>query len=263
MTAHSRVSGVGLVRTQYLQFSRQPPLVLGLLGASMLLVLVATLASVALVQGVKTGSMNISEQEIREIPGYGLGFAHLLVGATVTTLVTAEWSSGAIIGSVATTQRRGGLVWSKSVVAATATLAIISLGVGISVLAANLVLSSENLSIDLSNSVQQRHVGGIVASSMLTSLMAVGLAFLIRRTATSIVAFIAIVMVAPIALGVIPWTPLTRITSWLPLNSSGYMILTGTPPDTGLSVQQGYLAMSLWALAALAAGWWRMTRTDI
>lgn len=259
----SSSSTSGLMKSQVIQITRQPGQLLGLAGAAGLLVLIAALASMAFVQGTRNGSMEVTPREIREIPGFGFAFAQLLLGSTIITLVTTEWTSGSILGTVATTQRRSALVVAKAVVGAGAALAALLVGAICSLVLASTVLSTGGLEMALTSSSQWKHVVGLTAAGVLSTVLAVGVAFAMRRTAAAIVTYIALVMVAPIALGMVPWTPLMKVASLLPLNASGYMMSTGAPPDTGLSVAGGYVAMSAWAAAGLAIGWWRMVRTDV
>lgn len=259
----SSISTSGLLKSQAIQVARQPGQLFGLAGAALLLVLITALASEAFVQGTRSGSMEVSAREIREIPGFGFAFAQLLLGSTIITLVTTEWTSGSILGTVATTRRRSALVAAKAIVGAGSALAALVVGTVCSLFLANAVLSTGGLDMDLSSGAQVQHVVGLATAGVLSTVLAVGIAFAVRRTAAAIVTYIALVMVAPIAIGMVPWTPLMKVASLLPLNAAGYMMSTGPPPDTGLSVGEGYVAMCVWAAAGLAVGWWRMARTDI
>lgn len=261
--AGRKVSGWGLVRAQFLQVTRQPGQLLGLAGAAALLVLIAILAAVAFAQGLDSGTLPVSDSDIRQIPGFGFVFAQLLLGSTLITLVTTEWTSGSILGTAATTQHRTGILAAKSLVSVTASLAALLLGGLASVAAANAILSPSGRGLDLTSRLELQHLLGLVAAGWLSTLLAVGMAFLLRRTAVAIVVYIALVIVAPIALGLIPWDPMMRAAAYLPLNAAGYMMATAPPAESGLSVVEAYLVMIAWAMVGSISGWWRMTHTDI
>lgn len=256
------VSARGLVHMQAIQLTRQKGILSGLAGAAAILACLALVAAVGMARSITTGSMKITAQQIRETPSLGFAFAQLLLGFSCVVLVTTEWSSGSIMTSIATTQRKSGIVISKALVATVAAILSMVLGGAVAVLVASLVLSGVGRNLDLGEPLLQRELIGIVAAGALNSLMAIGLAFLIRHTAQALVTYIAITMVVPIALGMIPLDAIHEIASYLPLNASGYMMTTGNVPDSGLTTGEAYVTMSLWALACMTAGWWRMTRTD-
>lgn len=251
-----------MVRMQAMQLTRQRGVFFGIIGAAVLLAFIAVFAAGAMARSISTGSMEITTQDVREIPGLGFPFAQLLLGSACITLVTTEWSSGSIMTSIATTQRRSWIVISKALVAAVAAILAMVVGDVVAVFGANLALSGAGQHLDPSEWLLERELIGILAAGALNSLMAVGLAFLIRRTAQALVAYIGITIVTPIALGMIPLDVMREISSYLPLTASGYMMTTGTVLDSGLSVAEAYLTMGLWALVCMAVGWLRMTRTD-
>ncbi len=256
------VSARGMVHMQAIQLTRQKGALSGMVGAAALLAFIALVAAGGMARSIANESAKITAQQIREAPSLGFTFAQLLLGFSCVVLVTTEWSSGSIMTSIATTQRKSGIVISKALVAAIAAVLSMVLGGAVAVLIANLVLSSVGRSLDLGDPLIQRELIGIVAAGALNSLMAIGLAFLIRRTAPALVTYIAITMVAPIALGMIPLDTMREIASYLPLNASGYMMTTGGVSDSGLTPVEAYVTMGLWAFVCMVAGWWRMTRTN-
>lgn len=262
MTSVTSISPFGMLRAQTIQLLRQVGPLIGLIGAALLLIAISVVASFGMANSITSGSLEVTDQQIREIPSLGFAFTQLFLGSSFILLVTTEWSSGSIITSVATTQRKSGIVCSKALVSAMFAALSMAAGGVLACLASNIALSSADRSIDLGDPLVQRELIGLVAAGVLSSLLALGLAFLVRQTALTLVIYIALTIVAPIAFGMFPTTFMQTVSSYLPLNVSGYMMTTGEVPDTGLTLPAAYFTMAAWAVVSVLLGWWRMARTD-
>lgn len=250
-----------MLRAQTIQLTRQAGPLFGLVGAVVLLIAISAVAALGMANSVSSGSLEITDRQIREIPSLGFAFAQLFLGSAFILLVTTEWSSGSIITSVATTQRKSGILWSKALVSIIFAAVSMAAGAVLACVASNVALSSADRSIDLGDWLVQRELIGLVVAGVFSSLLALGLAFLVRQTALTLVIYIAVTIVAPIAFGMFPTTFMQTVSSYLPLNVSGYMMVTGEVPDTGLTLPEAYFTLAAWAVVSLLLGWWRMART--
>ncbi len=262
MRSLKSVSIRGMLQSQFIQMTRQRGILFGMVGATLLLMAIGALAAQGIASSVVSGTFEISPQQIREIPSFGFVFAQLLLGSASILLVTTEWSSGAIITSIATTQRKSGILLSKATVAIAFSALSVLIGGLLTLIVSNVLLQSAARSIDIQDGLVRRELIGLVSAGVFTSIIAVGLAFLIRKTAMALIAYIALTIVTPIAFGMFPTDFMQRVSAHLPLNASGYMMTTGDVPELGLPVTYAYITMAAWALVSLAAGWWRMVRTD-
>lgn len=92
------------------------------------------------------------------------------------------------------------------------------------------------------------------------ALLAVGLGLLLRSTAGSVVAALALMLVLPLLLGNFPFAWAQRITDVLP-GTSAIQLVAGEGP-AGHSTGDARLILAAWAVGALAFGAARLLRTD-
>lgn len=259
MTAARGISAIGLMRSQTIQLTRQVGPLLTLLSGGVLLVLFALLVAATVNAEAPPEDPSAADAVVRQIPVAGFAFSQLFIGAAATVLVTTEWASGAVITTIATTQRRFGLVWSKAVVAAIASGLVVAVSALIGVLCANPLLTRVH-SIDLGEWAVQRELLGTMAAGAAAAMIAVGLALLLRRTALALVAFIGLDLIAPIVFALVPGDVVKDVSRFLPMNVFSAMMRTGEAMDGAMSIPAAYLVAAIFAVVALAAGWWRTSR---
>lgn len=259
---NSNISPIGITRSHVLQITRQRGQVAGLVIAGLLLVAVAVAASIGLSQQVDNPEAGISAADFASIPAYGFTFAQLILGATLITLVTSEWDSGAIIGSVATTQRRSLIVVSKVIVGTLFAMLVMTVAVAASTLSTNPLIPAEYRRT-MDSSEDWTFLISIILAVALNTIMAIGIAFMFRRTALSIVVFVSIVVVAPLVLSIVPIDAIQTVNAAFPVNASNSIMSQSPPPEPYLEKSEGYIAMMCWALGSVFLGWLRMVKTDI
>lgn len=260
MTAARGISAIGLMRSQTIQLTRQVGPLLTLLSGGVLLVLFALLVAATLQAAAPPEDPSAADAVVRQIPVAGFAFSQLFIGAAATVLVTTEWASGAVITTIATTQRRFGLVWSKAVVAAIASGFVVAISALIGVLCANPLLAGTGHTIDLGEWAVQRELLGTIAAGAAAAMIAVGLALLLRRTALALVVFIGLDLIAPIVFALVPGDVVKDVSRFLPMNVFSAMMRTGEAMDGAMSIPAAYLVAAIFAVVALAAGWWRTSR---
>ncbi len=259
--AAPRVTNAGLLRAQWIQLARQVGPLLGIVLAGGLLIGTGGIATMAFHNALSNGTMEVGTSDLREIPGYGFAFAQLLFGVSAIVFVTVEWSSGAILATLAGTQRRIGLLWTKALTATVTVAAVLTVSCAVILLVAGSVLPAVDPQYSATDPLTLHHVINLVIAGALTSLLAVGLAFWLRKTVVAIVTYVTIMLVAPIALSLIPSDTVSALSDWLPMNAIGYLMVTGEVPGSP-SYPAVLVCLILWAASALGLGAWRVAASD-
>ena len=260
--AAPRVTGAGMLRAQWIQLTRQIGPLLGIVLSGGLLIGTGGIAIMAFHNALSNGTMEVGTSDLREIPGYGFAFAQLLFGVSAIVFVTVEWSSGAILATLAGTQRRIGLLWTKALIAAVTVALVLAVSCAVILLVAGSVLPAVDPLYSATDPLTIHHVVNLVIAGALSTLLAVGLAFWLRKTVVAIVTYVAIMLVAPIALSLIPSDTIASLSDWLPMNSISYLMVTGEVPGSP-SYTAVLVCLILWAAGALGLGAWRVAASDV
>jgi hypothetical protein len=257
----SRQSFAGVLRSEWIKFAGMRATWL-LLGASGLLTVgVGLAAAFALATQARQGA-EVSTDTFREIPAMGLNFAHLFIGSLAVLFVTVEWSSGSIRTTVGALDRRGSLLLAKAVVVVVgAALTSLFSAVLVHALSQPIIRPVDG-AFGFLDSASLYHLGSTAADTALVALIALGLGTLLRSSAGGIVTVVALLIVLPIVLAIIPWEPLGELRGFLPLNAGNALIALAPPPGT-LSHLAALLTLLGWSAAAVTLGAFRLTRTDV
>ena len=172
--------------------------------------------------------------------------------------VTADYATGGIVPTLQGTPRRGVLFEARALVAAgTATVSGVILAGAAS--AAGYAAGRSALTLPLDQGVDVLSTVAFVVGT--GTLLAVGLGFLLRSTAGTLVTVFLLLLLLP---GLLPqpgvaW--LTDVADLLP-GTGALFLLTGEPESRGLTESSSMVTMAVWAAAALALGWLRLSRDD-
>jgi ABC-2 type transport system permease protein len=257
----ARLSTVGIVRAETIKFFGQPGMLVALAASVVLLLGIGMLGAYALANQIRQGHL-IAANSIIQIPGMGLTFAQLILSSCAVALVSMEWSTGAIIGTIAATQRRMTVFAVKAGLIAVTSVAITAVsGVGV-VLLSRFLLNPVDRALSFADGRVLEHLAGMVVSAVMICLVGIGLGALLRNTVAAVVSLVGLLLVLPLVFGAIPWDLVSSLARFLPLNS-GNVLLSVVPIPNGLSDAHALLTLVLWAVAALAAGAFRLTRTDL
>jgi ABC-type transport system involved in multi-copper enzyme maturation permease subunit len=186
----------------------------------------------------------------------GVSLAVYLVAALGVLMVTGEYSTGTIKATLAAVPRRGTLVRGKVIAAAAVILPVSLASTLIAFLAARTVLSTGDMSISLTTPGVLRAVTGAALYLTAVSLLASGLAWLLRSTAGALATLFGILIVLPVAAYLLPAPVRDDVMAYLP-DSAGMAILQTAPspaqlpPWTGFGVFTAYTALTLIAGAVL------------
>lgn len=174
--------------------------------------------------------------------------------AAVST--ASDHATGGIVPTLQWTPRRGVLLAARAtVVVATTTV----LGVLLASLSA-LVVHTLAPVLGVPTRPGADTLGNVAYVVAAGALLAVGLGLLLRSTAGSVVAVLALMLVLPLLLGQFPLAWAQRIGDVLP-GTSAIQLVVGEGPD-GHTAADARLILAGWALGMLALGAARLLRSD-
>ena len=93
------------------------------------------------------------------------------------------------------------------------------------------------------------------------ALLGVGLGLATRSTAASLVLAIALLLVLPLLVAQLPFEWAATTSARLP-GSGALFLIFGEGPLDDMTATSARLTMLAWAVGAMAAGGWRLVRSD-
>jgi ABC-2 type transport system permease protein len=193
--------------------------------------------------------------------GAGFGLGQLAICVLGVIVISGEYSTGAIRSSLLAVPRRIPMLVAKAVVFALLDLVVSAITVFAVFFITTAILSS-HVSITLSQpGITRACIGGILYLTVL-GLFALAVGGLIRHTAGAIATVIALVLVVPPLISLIPGTIANHIHGYLP-NVAGQLVAQSSQqPADVLSPWQGFGVLCLWTAVLLAACGWLLVRRD-
>ena len=182
-----------------------------------------------------------------------------LFGVLALTAVTAtaDYGTGAITTTLQWTPQRALVVAVRSgVVVLTATVLATALVAG-----AGLAVRAFLPALDLDPADAVEVLGGLAVMFACASLMSVGLGFLLRSTAGTLVTVVALVLVLPMLFAQLGHAWSTEVSAHLPGSSALYLVF-GEGPADDMTVVSARTTLAVWAVGAIAAGGARLLLTD-
>ncbi len=188
--------------------------------------------------------------------GLFLTFFALFGGIALSVLAaTSDYGTGGIIPTLQWTPRRGVLLLARTTVIV-ATVAVVSA----------LLVSGGSWLIA---AIADRSLTGAVGSLAVTAyvcgagaLLAVGLGLLTRSSAGALVTALALMLILPLVMFNLPYDWSQWVAERLPGTGALFLIFGNGPPTGSMTPTSARVTLAIWALAALAAGGWRLLRTD-
>jgi ABC-2 type transport system permease protein len=187
------------------------------------------------------------------LQGYFLG--QLLIGALGVLFVSGEYSTGMIRSTFAATPRRLPVLWAKLVVLVSTTAVTMIATSMVAFLSSQALISHYRPGYSLSDPGVARIVIG--TGVYLTLLVVIGsaVAWIVRSTPGSLVAYVALVLVLPGLFGSVLGNWGKHVAEYMPSEAGGSFIRSlrqpfTLAPWTGLAVMAGWAAVGV-ALAAV------------
>lgn len=191
----------------------------------------------------------------------GLIFAQLAAAVLGAMVITTEYSTGGIRTTLTAVPRRMRVLTAKAIV-----LGVTTLVVGMLVSFAAFFVGQPILGIaDLQTSIDQPDVlravigGGLYVFAC--GMFGFALGTLLRHTAGAITIAVALLLVVPPLLGLLPGDWGDAISRYFTSNAGSQIMSVVLSPDA-LSPWNGYLVFTLWWVVILAVAAWLMNRRD-
>ncbi|MEV6108920.1 ABC transporter permease [Streptomyces sp. NPDC051940] len=176
--------------------------------------------------------------------------------------MTAEFGTGTVLATFTAMPRRSGVLAAKAVVLAGLTAVAGTAGVLLSLLAGRLILPGNGFTeaagyppASLADGPTLRAAAGTVLIMVLVSLLALGLAAMLRDTAGTLTAALALLYLAPLFKTAIPddrWVH--RLDRWAPMPAALSIQATKDLDRLAIAPWPGLGVLAIYAGAALAAG---------
>jgi ABC-type transport system involved in multi-copper enzyme maturation permease subunit len=193
--------------------------------------------------------------------GAGFGLGQLAMCVLGVIVISSEYSTGAIRSSLLAVPRRIPMLAAKAAVFVVLDVVVSAITVFAVFFISTAILRS-HISITLSQpGVTRAAIGGILYLAVL-GLFALAVGGLIRHTAGAIAAVIALVLVVPPLISLIPGTIANHIHGYLPTVAGVLVAQSSQRPADVLSPWQGFGVFCLWTAVLLAACGWLLMRRD-
>jgi hypothetical protein len=191
----------------------------------------------------------------------GVFFGQLVLGALGVLAMSGEYSTGTIRATLSATPQRLVMYLSKITVFAVVAFVVAIVSTTVGFLGCQSVLSQKHLNVGLFDPGVPRIVVGAALFLVAVALLGLGLATIMRHTASAISTVFGLMLVLTLMANFLPSDWQVHVNKWLPLNA-GMTIMQVHPesdqfgPWVGLAVLFGYAAI------ALVAGAVVLTRRD-
>jgi ABC-2 type transport system permease protein len=193
--------------------------------------------------------------------GAGLGLGQLAICVLGVLVISSEYSTGAIRASLLAVPLRLPMLAAKAVVWTVLDLVISAITVFATFYITTAILRS-HVSISLGAPGVTRAVIGAILYLTVLGLFALAVGGLIRHTAGAIAIVIAMVIVVPPLVGLIPGTIANHVHGYLPTVAGVLITQTSQQPDDVLSGWQGFGVFCAWTVVLLAACGWLLIERD-
>jgi ABC-2 type transport system permease protein len=193
--------------------------------------------------------------------GAGFGLGQLAICVLGAIVITSEYSSGAIRASLLAVPHRISWLAAKAVVFALIDCVLSAITVFAVFFISTAILHS-HVDITLSQPNVLRATIGAVLYLTVLGLFALAVGGLIRHTAGAIASVIALVIVVPPLVSLIPGTIANHIHGYLPTVAGELVTQTTQQSGDVLSAWQGFGVFCLWTAALLFACGWLLVRRD-
>ncbi len=193
--------------------------------------------------------------------GAGIGLGQLAICVLGVIVISSEYSTGAIRASLLAVPHRVPMLVAKSVVFALLDLVVSAITVFVTFFLTTAILHS-HISVTLGQPGVTKAVIGAILYLTVLGLFALAIGGLIRHTAGGISIVIALVIVVPPLVSLIPGTIANHIHGYLPTVAGQLVAQTSQQPGDVLSGWQGFGVFCAWTAVLLAACSWLLVRRD-
>ncbi|MEP6560102.1 MAG: ABC transporter permease subunit [Nakamurella sp.] len=189
----------------------------------------------------------------------GARFAELAIGVMGVLFVTGEYGTGMIRSSLTAVPRRLPVLWAKALVFAVVVLVLSEIAAFVGFFIGQATLGTHSVALSADGAL--RAVIGTGLYLTIVALIGVELGFIVRSTAGGIAALVAILLVLPGVVSILPQSWQDTISPYLPSNAGAALYDLRPEPGT-LSPWTGFLVFCLYAVGGLIAAAVVLKRRD-
>jgi ABC-2 type transport system permease protein len=193
--------------------------------------------------------------------GAGFGIGQLAICVLGVIVITSEYSTGAIRSSLLAVPHRLPMLAAKAAVWGLLDLVTSAITVFAVFFISTSILNS-HVSISLSGPGVTKAVVGAILYLTVLGLFALAIGGLIRHTAGAIAIVIAVVIVVPPLITLIPGTIANHVHGYLPTVAGILVAQTSQQPADVLSGWQGFGVFCAWTVVLLGACGWLLIKRD-
>jgi ABC-2 type transport system permease protein len=193
--------------------------------------------------------------------GAGFGIGQLAICVLGVIIITSEYTTGAIRSSLLAVPHRLPMLAAKAAVWAFLDLVASAITVFAVFFITTSILSS-HVSITLGAPGVTKAVIGAILYLTVLGLFALAIGGLIRHTAGAIATVIALVIVIPPLIGLIPGTIANHVHGYMPTVAGVLVAQTSQQPADVLSGWQGFGVFCAWTVVLLGACSWLLVKRD-
>jgi ABC-type transport system involved in multi-copper enzyme maturation permease subunit len=192
----------------------------------------------------------------------GVIFAVVAFGVLGVLLMSGEYGTGMIRASFTAVPRRLPVLWGKLAVFAGTIFSVSLIASFISFFLGQALLSSHHLGVSITAPDALRSVIGAALYVTVAGMIGVALGALLRNTAAGIATFAAVFFVIPPLAGLLPSSVGNHLTPYLPSNAGDVIWGGAQGVHNPLSPWTGFALLCGYAAVLIAAGAWRLRRSD-
>ncbi|QLQ36369.1 ABC transporter permease [Micromonospora robiginosa] len=260
----ARVTGPRVVRAEWIKFRslRSSPIMLAatvLVFAALGLGFSAFLADATIEPGTPAPPGGPSSLDPLGASLGGVNLAQLLIGTLGVLLTAGEYATGMIRTSLAAVPTRWPVLAAKVTVLAGVSLAVLVPTALLTFLGGQAILGGKGIS--LGDPGVLRAVLGAGAYLAAVGVLGAALGSLLRTTAGALTSVVALLLVVPGVVSLLPESWSDPISPYLPSNAGQAVMSIGDNPDL-LSPGAGAAVLGAWALALLGMALLRLRRRD-
>ncbi|HEX3704984.1 MAG TPA: ABC transporter permease subunit, partial [Mycobacteriales bacterium] len=192
----------------------------------------------------------------------GLFFSQLALGVFAIMTVSAEYSTGMIRTTLTAVPQRGYVLAAKATLVAAVSM-ITSIGVAFAAFSiGQSIFARHHLGVSLGDPGVARAVlgGGLYIGAL--TLLALGLATIIRHTAGAITGLVALVFIIPIVTQLLPDSLQRDFSRYLPANAGSAITNVVQTPES-LGPWTGYAVFLGWTVLVIGIGYYLLRTRDV
>ncbi|EMR00158.1 ABC transporter permease [Paeniglutamicibacter gangotriensis] len=265
----------GVLRSEFIKFFSLPSTLILILSTLVVMVGFAALSAWGIGVSMEAmasdpemmaqmGVMGDMETMAAAIPGSGLMFAQLIMGALAVMVMSSEFATGAARSTFVAVPNRQLVLGAKTLLVSIVSIVVALVSLLLSYLLAKPIAENYKLSLEFSSEAFQRQLWFGVLYVLMVSLIALALGALLRNSAGGIVVLAALFFVLPIAVGslssIVSW--LADVARFLP-DAAGTALMMMPGADNALETWASGLVVAGWCIIPLAFAAVTLQRRDI